>query len=369
MASHTLDALSRSIHQGQLAPAYYFHGPEEVLKEEAVRAILDRALDPGLRDFNFDQRSAAQLEGEELEALCNTLPMLAERRVVVIRDAEAWKRKTRSRTAFLRYLENPSPGTLVILIQGSAEESEDKELTRDTYSVNFRPLSPERASKWAVRHAGQLGLTLDPAAAEHLVRSLGTELGPLASEVAKLASLPGDQPVTAESLGELVGVRRGETPWDWRAAVLDGHTGPAVGLLPTILAQPGISGVRLVTLLGTALLGVTLARTFYDQGSRGRDRHDACRVLAGARLRRPRLAGRGTRGDGRARRRRLLSRGAGLGGHRGSSRATVISPTVVRAGRPGHSRHEVRRSDLRVSAGPPAASRVATRPPRGTMSG
>ena len=270
MASHTLDALSRSIHQGQLAPAYYFHGPEEVLKEEAVRAILDRALDPGLRDFNFDQRSAAQLEGEELEALCNTLPMLAERRVVVIRDAEAWKRKTRSRTAFLRYLENPSPGTLVILIQGSAEESEDKELTRDTYSVNFRPLSPERASKWAVRHAGQLGLTLDPAAAEHLVRSLGTELGPLASEVAKLASLPGDQPVTAESLGELVGVRRGETPWDWRAAVLDGHTGPAVALLPTILAQPGISGVRLVTLLGTALLGVTLARTFYDQGSRGR---------------------------------------------------------------------------------------------------
>jgi DNA polymerase-3 subunit delta len=275
MASHTLDALSRSIHQGQFAPAYYFHGPEDVLKEEAVRAILDRALDPSLRDFNFDQRSAAQLDGEELEALCNTLPMLAERRVVVLRDAEAWKRKTRSRTAFLRYLEDPSPGTLVILIQGSADESEDKELTRDTYSVKFSPLSLERASKWAVRHAGQLGLTLEPAAAEHLVRSLGTELGPLASEVAKLASLPGDQPVTVESLGELVGVRHGETPWDWRAAVLDGHTGRAVGLLPTILAQPGVSGVRLVTLLGTALLGVTLARTFYDQGSRGRALDDA----------------------------------------------------------------------------------------------
>jgi DNA polymerase III subunit delta len=274
MPAHTLDALSRSIHQGHLAPAYYFHGPEDVLKDEAVRAILDRALDRALRDFNFDQRSATQLDGDELQTLCNTLPMLAERRVVVLRDVEAWKRKTRGRTEFLRYMENPSAGTLVILVQGSGDESEDKELVRATYSVRFNPLSPERASKWVLRRAGQLGLTLEPTAAEHLVRSVGADLGPLASEVAKLASLPADEPITAEQLGNLVGVRHGETLWDWRAAVLDGHTGQAVQLLPAILAQPGVSGVKLVTLLGTVLLGVALARTFYDRGVRGRALED-----------------------------------------------------------------------------------------------
>jgi DNA polymerase-3 subunit delta len=275
MSTHTLDALSRSIHQGQLAPAYYFYGPEDVLKDEAVRAILDRALDPGVRDFNLDQRSATQLDSDELHALCNTLPMLAERRVVVLRDVEAWKRKIRSRTEFLRYLENPSTGTLVILVQGAADESEDRELARATYSVRFNPLSPERASKWVLRRAGQLGLTLEPAAADHLVRSLGAELGPLASEVAKLASLPANEPITLERLGNLVGIKHGETLWDWRAAVLDGKTGQAVALLPGILAQPGISGVKLLSLLGTALLGVALTRTFYDRGSRGRALEDA----------------------------------------------------------------------------------------------
>jgi DNA polymerase III subunit delta len=275
MPAHTLDALSRSIHQGHLAPAYYFHGPEDVLKDEAVRAILDQALDPGLRDFNLDQRSATQLDGEELQTLCNTLPMLAERRVVVLRDVEAWKRKTRGRTEFLRYLEHPGAGTLVILVQGSGDESEDKELARATYSVRFSPLSPERAYKWVLRRAGQLGLNLEPSAAEHLVRSVGTELGPLASEVAKLASLPADEPITAERLGHLVGVRHGETLWDWRRAVLDGRTGQAVGLLSAILAQPGVSGVKLVTLLATALLGVALTRTYYDRGSRGRALEDA----------------------------------------------------------------------------------------------
>src|SRR3982751_976289 len=128
MAAHSLDALLRSLKKTEFAPVYYFYGPEDVLKDEAIRAILDQALDPGMRDFNFDQRSATQVDPQDLHSLCNTLPMLAERRVVVLRDVEAWKRKTRSKGEFLRYLEHPSPQTLAILVQGGAEEAEDKEL-------------------------------------------------------------------------------------------------------------------------------------------------------------------------------------------------------------------------------------------------
>jgi DNA polymerase-3 subunit delta len=130
-----MEALSRSLKKGELAPVYYLHGREDVLKDEAVRTILDRTLEPGLRDFNFDQRSAAQLDPEEIHSLCNTLPMLAERRVVVFRDVEGWKRKTKGRTEFLRYLERPSLETVVVLVQGSGEDAEDKELSRGAYTV------------------------------------------------------------------------------------------------------------------------------------------------------------------------------------------------------------------------------------------
>jgi DNA polymerase III delta subunit len=75
-------------------------------------------------------------------------------------------------------------------------------------------------------------------------------------------------------VGELVGVRHGETQWDWRAAVLEDQSGRAVTLLPSILGQPGMSGVRLVTLLGTALIGLGVARRFYDKGARGRALED-----------------------------------------------------------------------------------------------
>jgi DNA polymerase III subunit delta len=264
-----MDSLFRSLNKGSLAPVYYFHGPEDVLKDEALHAILDRALDPSLRDFNFDQRSAGQLDAETVHALCNTLPMLAERRVVVLRDIEAWKRKAAARSEFLRYLEHPSPDTVVILIQGSAEEDEDKELAKSAHTVRFDALPSERASRWVLHHAGKLGLALEPDAVEHLIRSVGTDLGPLASELAKLASLPAEHPLTVEQVGELVGVRSGETQWDWRAAVLDDQSGRAVTLLPALLAQPGVSGVKLVSLLGTALVGVGIARGFYDKGMRG----------------------------------------------------------------------------------------------------
>jgi DNA polymerase-3 subunit delta len=275
MPSHSLDALLRSLGKGDLAPVYYFYGPEDVLKDEVVRAILDRALDPGLRDFNFDQRSASQLDAEEVYALCNTLPMLAERRVVLFRDVEAWKRKTKGRSELIRYLEHPSPETLVIMIQGSSEESEDKELVRGAYAVRFDPLPAERASKWIARRAAQLGLALEPEATEHLVRSVGNDLGALASELAKLASLPSDVPLTPERVGELVGVRRGETIWDWRTAVLEDQPGRAATLLPAVLAQPGVSGVKLVSMLGTTLVGLGVTRALYDKGLRGRELEDA----------------------------------------------------------------------------------------------
>jgi DNA polymerase III subunit delta len=270
-----MDSLFRSLNKGSLAPVYYFHGAEDVLKDEAVRAILDRALDPSVRDFNFDQRSAGQLDAEMVHSLCNTLPMLADRRVVLLRDVENWKRKTAGRSEFLRYLERPCPETVVILVQGSGEDDEDKELAKGAYTVRFDALPPERASRWVLHRAGKLGLVLEPDAVEHLVRSVGSDLGPLASELAKLASLPADQPLTVEQVGELVGVRSGETQWDWRAAVLDDQSGRAVTLLPALLAQPGVTGVKLVSLLGSALVGVGIARGLYDKGSRGGALEDA----------------------------------------------------------------------------------------------
>src|ERR1041385_8548994 len=77
MGALTFDALLRSLKQGASDPVYYLHGDEDVLKDEAVRALVERAVDPAARDFNVDQRNAPELDAEAFHALVNTPPMLA----------------------------------------------------------------------------------------------------------------------------------------------------------------------------------------------------------------------------------------------------------------------------------------------------
>lgn len=286
MPAQSHDTFLRSLAKGSIAPAYYFHGPEDLLKDEALRALVDRVLDPSLRDFNLDQRSAAQLDADDLFALCTTLPMMAERRVVVLRDVEALKRKPKVRGALLDYLGRAAPETLLVLIQGANEENEDKEIVRAAVGVACNPLPQERTLEWLQRRAKGLGVALPDDAAQHLVRAVGGELGTLAAELDKLAALPPGEPLSVERVGELVGVRFGETIYDWRDAVLEGRAGPAVRLIGPLLDQPGNSGVKLAGVLGTSLIGVGVARSYLDRRLRGRALDEAvfrtiqrCRVF------------------------------------------------------------------------------------------
>ena len=275
MPAQTFESFFRGLKKAVPSGAYYFLGAEDVLKEEAVRALVDRALDPSLRDFNLDQRPAAQLDPESLFTLCTTLPMMAERRVVILREVEGIKRKPKLRAALVKYLEQPAAETVLAMVQSSGEEGEDKELARLSCAVTCDALPPERAQKWVQRRAESLGVALEDEAAAHLVRSVGAELGVLRSELQKLASLPPGAPLTARVVGEIVGVRHGETVFDWRDALFDGRTGRAVQLLHALLEQPGSSAVKLVTMTGTTLVGIGIARSHYDRRLRGRALDDA----------------------------------------------------------------------------------------------
>ncbi len=275
MPSQTFDALRRSLKRGELAPAYYLHGSEDLLKDEVARAVVERALDPALRDFNFDQGSAAALDPEAVYAFCNTPPMMAERRVVLIRDVEAWKRKTGARNTLLACLDRPAPDAVVLLVQSAAEEAEDKELAARAVSVSCDPLPPDRAARWLAHRGAPLGVSFAPGAAEHLVRVVGAALGPLAAELEKLAAVSAGEPITAEQVAALVGVGQGETIYDWRDAVLEGDAARAATRLGPLLRQAGVTGVRLVTLLGTTVIGVGVVRAAYDKGVRGSRLQDA----------------------------------------------------------------------------------------------
>jgi len=280
MGALSFDALLRSLKQGVPDPVYYLHGDEDVLKDEAIRALLERAVEPAARDFNVDQRSAADLDAASYHALVNTPPMLAARRVVVIRGLEQLRKTAKVRQELLRYLDSPNPTTLLVLVQGAGEPP-DAELAHAATAVAVDPLPPARVERWMAHRARQLGLTLAPGAGDLLLGAVGNDLAALAQEIEKLAALAagrgggagggGSRPITREDVTALVGVRSGETVQDLVDAALERRGAAAAQLVGPVLEQAGMSGVRVVTALGTALLGTALARAELDRGApRGR---------------------------------------------------------------------------------------------------
>jgi DNA polymerase III subunit delta len=270
MAALTLDALLRSLKKGAPSPeaVYLLHGDEDVLKDEAIKALVDSAVGSN-RDFNLDIRFAPDLTPESFHALVNTPPMMADRRAVVIRGVEQLgKRKTKVRDEVVRYLTSPNPTTLLVLVVAAGEEP-DADLARASTSVPLDALSAERVPRWMQHRASTLGLTLAPDASDLLLKAVGNDLSTLSRELEKLASLAGGtggHPVTAEDVSSLVGVRRDETIFDLVDAALERRGGRAAQLVEPVLEQAAMSGVKIVSLLGTHLVGTALARAERDRG-------------------------------------------------------------------------------------------------------
>jgi DNA polymerase III subunit delta len=269
MRAYDFDALWRAVRKGTLHPVYYFHGDEELLKEEAVRNLLETGIEAGSRDFNLDRRRAPELAADDFHALVHTPPMMAARRGVVVTEVEYLQQKKAKaqalRAAVLVYAGHPSPDTLLVLVQ-SAGEKPDAALGRLAQEVVLDPLPPERLAGWIRREAERVHVALDDGAIAHLEATVGSDLPALAAELAKLAAAVEGRVATADDVADLVGVRHGETLYDFVDGVTARRGVAAAEMVPRLLDAPGVSGVRLVAALSNALVGVALARALLDEG-------------------------------------------------------------------------------------------------------
>ena len=263
-ASLSFDSAYRQIRRGELAPVYYLTGPEEVLKDELISLVLESAVDPSTRDFNLDIRTAGEVDTEGFTALVDTPPMLADRRVVVIKNIEQWRKNSKVWQAVDVYVSNPSPMTVLLLTHGAGQKKPAANIAGKSSHVNVDALSPDRLERWVAMRAERAGVAVSPDAVQHLVGAVGADLAQLGMELDKLAAATDGSTVDATRIADFVGVRRGETSNDWVGAVVARDVTRAVGILPTVLGASGNTGVRLVGYLGTVLVMLKLARSLLD---------------------------------------------------------------------------------------------------------
>lgn len=253
-----MKALRPALQDRQFSPAYYLVGEDEFLKEEALRHLIAAAADPATRDFNLDQRRGADLDAESLASLLAMPPMMAERRVVVVRDVSALRKD--ARVALESYLKSPATDVLVILT-APADAKPDKTLSALTVVVDCAPLSGAQVPKWIVSRAEKhLGTTITPAAVELLQDVVGGDLSQLAVELDKLVSFCGQRPIDEDAVAQIVGVRRDETPGRLLDAVAMRDSTLALSLIAGVLQQPKQGAVPFVMALTTQTLALAIGK-------------------------------------------------------------------------------------------------------------
>lgn len=247
MPAATPRTLKTAIDTGSFDPVYVLCGDDDYTKEEALRQLLARAVDPAMRDFNVDVRRGPELDPAGLRSVLEQLPMMAERRVAVIRDAQDLKKAPMG--VLDKYLAKPSHDTVLVLLLPAGEDP-DKSWPARTTVVTFTPLTEEQVGKWIVKHVQQVmhgGIT--PSAATLLATHVGNELAQLHGELDKLLSYTNGGDIDDEAVQAVVGIRHGETLADLLDKVAARDAAGALAMLPRVMAQPKTTGVSVVIAL------------------------------------------------------------------------------------------------------------------------
>jgi DNA polymerase III subunit delta len=266
MTGSSLKTLREAIKRRSFDGAYFITGEDDYQKDDAVRQLVEAALEPASRDFNLDAKRSAELDPETLSVLLSTPPMMAERRVIVLREVNALRKD--ARRVLDEYLKTPA-SDLLLIMTGAAGTKSDATLSTSTTVLEFDLLTGDRIPRWIAHHAtNELGIGITEPAVELLQAAVGSDLHQLAGELDKLASYVqgrggeiGEEAVTA-----IVGVRRGETQADLLDAVADRNVSRALELIPHVLAQPKTTAVSVVMALSTQMLAISWGRARLDEG-------------------------------------------------------------------------------------------------------
>ena len=174
--------------RGDARPFYLLYGDEAYLIERARKKIVD-ALLPQLGELNFTSYDADQARPAEVITACNTLPCMAQRRIVQVKGAHHYGQS--DLRSFIPYLQSPSPTTALIFIAEKVPAEFPKEAKDGAFQLQHPPL--KEIPRWIRTIARELGKDIAPQAVGYIQEAVGRDLQGLYHELSKASLYVGER--------------------------------------------------------------------------------------------------------------------------------------------------------------------------------
>ena len=206
--NHT--AFFEALKAGRIAGCYLFEGTEEYIKQQALKNLCARLLPEGLEQMNLTDLTDPAPDA--LIAAAETLPFLAEKRVVVVRECALLTAGRKSEdedraAALMDYVPRiPPTACVVFYVKGKADGRKKLYtlLKKQNAIVDFSPMNDAECADWCIRALRRMGKRLSGENAARLVFTVGRDAALLRQEMDKLCAYLGErEEIVAEDIDQI----------------------------------------------------------------------------------------------------------------------------------------------------------------------
>lgn len=206
----TFDEILRDIKARQFRPIYFLHGEEPFFIDQIAEAIEANALPEAEKTFNQTILYGKDTDHLALLDALRRYPMMSERQVVVLREAQEMK----SLAELTAYLENPMQSTLFVVCHKHKKMDLRTKFGKALQGKNIvlfesKKLYDNQVPEWIAGYCKSQKRPIEPQAAALLAEYLGTDLAKIANELDKLSlNLPTGTAINTAHVQEYVGISK-----------------------------------------------------------------------------------------------------------------------------------------------------------------
>ncbi len=213
--------ITKDIKAGNLKPIYFLMGEEPYYIDKLTEFIEQNVLEEHERDFNQSILYGRDVTMEDVIGTAKRFPMMADRQVVVVREAQELSRTI---DKLETYAENPQPTTVLVFAYKYKTLDKRKKITKllDKVGVVFesKKLYENQVGDWIKRVLSGQGYSIDNKAVAMLVEFLGTDLSKINNELDKLKIiLPKGHTFTPNDIEENIGFSKDFNNFELRKAI------------------------------------------------------------------------------------------------------------------------------------------------------
>lgn len=242
-------------------PIYYLYGEESFFIDRLQLEISSLVPDEQ-KDFNLDVLYGGETTPEKVLSIVRSFPMMAERRVVIVRDFLKMRNADPAGgnlNDFEYYAKNPNPSTLLCLIdkklpdgRTSLGQSFRSKKNKNVQEFEFESLPDYQLADWSIEWAkAQHNKNLEPQASQILTQLVGNNLQLLSTEIDKVCTFVDTQErVTTHHIKKIIGSYREYSVIELKEAIMQRNLEKALAIAEQMLLKSNIDAGEVIRSVG-----------------------------------------------------------------------------------------------------------------------